>query len=59
MLIALAVIYAGGWAWLAVLTNPHDAFTAGVAPFIIADIVKIAIAAALLPTAQRAIARWR
>ncbi|HEY3056264.1 MAG TPA: biotin transporter BioY [Thermoanaerobaculia bacterium] len=45
MLIALAVIYAGGWAWLAVLTNPRDAFIAGVAPFVVADIVKIAIAA--------------
>ncbi|HEV8658320.1 MAG TPA: biotin transporter BioY [Thermoanaerobaculia bacterium] len=56
MLIALAVIYAGGWAWLALLTNARNAFVAGVAPFVIADVVKIAIAAALLPSAQRLVA---
>jgi biotin transport system substrate-specific component len=57
MLIALAVIYAGGWSWLAILTGARNAFAAGVAPFVIADLVKIAIAATLLPTAQRLIAR--
>lgn len=57
MLIALTVIYAGGWAWLALFTNARDAFITGVAPFVIADIVKIAIAAAMLPYAQRVIAR--
>ncbi len=57
MLIALAVIYAGGWSWLAVLTGARNAFVAGVAPFVLADVVKIAIAAALLPQAQKVIAR--
>jgi biotin transport system substrate-specific component len=57
MLLALAVIYAGGWSWLAAFTGARNAFAAGVAPFIVADIVKIAIAAALLPQAQRVIAR--
>ena len=57
MLLALGVIYAGGWAWLAALTNPSYAFTAGVAPFVLADIVKVGIGAALLPKAQKLIGR--
>ena len=57
MFIALGVIYAGGWSWLAVLTGARQALMAGVAPFVLADIVKIAIAAALLPQAQKLIAR--
>lgn len=57
MLVALGVIYAGGWAWLALLTGARAAFTMGIAPFIVADVVKIALGAATLPFAQRAIAR--
>ena len=57
MLLALGVIYLGGWSWLAALTDARTAFTAGVAPFLVADIVKVAIGAALLPTAQKLIAR--
>lgn len=57
MLIALAVIYAGGFAWLSVLTGAQSAFALGVAPFIAADIVKIAITAALLPQLQRLVVR--
>ena len=57
MLAALAVIYAGGWSWLAALTSPRAAFTAGVAPFVVADIVKIALGAALLPYAQRLVSK--
>lgn len=53
MLLALGVIYLGGWSWLAILTDPRWAFTAGVAPFVLADVVKVAIGAALLPKAQR------
>jgi biotin transport system substrate-specific component len=53
MLLALAVIYLGGWSWLAVLTTPQIAFAKGVAPFVVADIVKVAIGAALLPWALR------
>ncbi|HUP59204.1 MAG TPA: biotin transporter BioY [Thermoanaerobaculia bacterium] len=53
MLLALGVIYLGGWSWLAALTDARYAFTAGVAPFVVADIVKVAIGAALLPKAQR------
>ena len=53
MLVALGVIYLGGWSWLAALTGARNAFAAGVAPFVVADIVKIAIAATLLPTFQK------
>ena len=57
MLLALAVIYVGGWSWLAVLIGAQKAFVAGVAPFVIPDLVKIAVAAAVLPAAQRLITR--
>jgi biotin transport system substrate-specific component len=57
MLLALGVIYLGGWSWLAALTDMRTAFVAGVAPFVVADIVKVAIGAALLPKAQKLIAR--
>lgn len=57
MLLALGVIYLGGWSWLAMLTDPRTAFAAGVAPFVLADIVKVAIGAALLPKAQELVSR--
>lgn len=45
------VILLSGWAWLMVLrSSPVDAFMIGVAPFIVGDIVKILLAAAVLPT---------
>jgi biotin transport system substrate-specific component len=57
MLLALGVIYLGGWSWLATLTDARTAFFAGVAPFVLADIVKVAIGATLLPKAQQLVAR--
>lgn len=57
MLTALAVIYAGGWSWLALLAGPRTAFLMGVEPFVLPDIVKIAIGAALLPQAQKLVAK--
>lgn len=57
MLAALAVAYAGGWSWLAILAGPRAAFTLGITPFVVADIVKITIAAAMLPYAQRLVTR--
>ena len=59
MLVALVTIYAGGWAWLTVLTDARSAFAAGVAPFLVADMVKIALGASLLPYAQKLVARNR
>jgi len=57
MLVALAVIYLGGWSWLAVFAGPKAAWLGGVQPFIVADIIKVAIGASLLPQLQRLIAR--
>ena len=57
MLIALAVIYVGGWSWLAIGFGPRAAFAMGIAPFAIADAIKVIIGAALLPYAQRLVAR--
>jgi biotin transport system substrate-specific component len=53
MLAALGVVYLGGWSWLAVLSGPRNAVSMGVAPFLAADIVKVAVGAALLPQLQR------
>lgn len=50
MAIGSVVILLGGWAWLARFMAPAAAFNAGVAPFLIGDVVKIALAAAVLPT---------
>ncbi|HEX7833357.1 MAG TPA: biotin transporter BioY [Thermoanaerobaculia bacterium] len=56
MLLSLAVIYLGGWSWFAILTDARTAFVSGVAPFVVADIVKVALGAALLPKAQKLVA---
>ncbi len=57
MLVALAVIYLGGWSWLSAFVGGQAAWVAGVRPFILADIVKVAIGAAFLPQLQRMIAK--
>lgn len=52
MAIGSVVIFLGGWAWYAVLTNtpPVAAFKLAVAPFLLGDVIKIALGAAVLPT---------
>ena len=51
MAVGSLVILACGWAWLALLLrSAGDAFRLGVAPFVVGDIIKIALAAAALPT---------
>jgi biotin transport system substrate-specific component len=52
MAIGSAVILLGGLAWFTILTNtpPVAAFKIAVLPFLVGDIVKIALAAAVLPT---------
>ena len=57
MLAALVVIYAGGWSWLVQFAGVRGALAMGVAPFIAADVIKVAIGAALLPYAQRLLSR--
>lgn len=50
MTIGSAVILLAGWAWLSQLMPPAVAYKAGVEPFIIGDIIKIILAAAVLPS---------
>jgi biotin transport system substrate-specific component len=57
MLVALAVIYLGGWSWLAAFTGAKAAWLGGVRPFILADILKVAVGASLLPQLQRLMSR--
>lgn len=59
MTIGLSLIHLGGWAWLVTMVegmSPAAAFAAGSAPFLIGDVVKITLAAALLPALQRFVA---
>ena len=55
----IALIHLGGWAVLATVfgAGPSTAFATGVAPFVLGDAIKIAIATAILPGAQKLIAR--
>jgi biotin transport system substrate-specific component len=52
MAIGSVVILLGGWAWFTILTNtpPVAAFKIAVLPFLAGDVIKIALAAAVLPT---------
>jgi len=52
MAIGSAIIFLGGWAWFAILTNtsPVAAFKLAVLPFLLGDVIKIALGAAVLPT---------
>ena len=47
MLAGLAVVYAFGLMWLALFVPASGLISAGFAPFILGDLVKIALAAAL------------
>jgi biotin transport system substrate-specific component len=49
MLIAEVVILGMGFAWMAYLFGAEKAFAFGVGPFIVTDLVKIALAACLVP----------
>ena len=54
------VVLAGGWAWLAfALGSAAQAFRLGVVPFLAGDVVKIALAAALLPAGWALLRRGR
>jgi biotin transporter BioY len=52
MAIGSVVILLTGWCWLMLITRatPAAAFKIGVAPFLIGDVIKILLAAAVLPT---------
>jgi biotin transport system substrate-specific component len=49
MLVAEVVMMAMGFAWLATLIGADKAWTFGVAPFIVPDLIKVALASALVP----------
>jgi len=54
MLSGLAVIYAGGLAWMVAYTGSFQAAVAqGVVPFVLADVAKAVMAALMLPQAWR------
>jgi biotin transporter BioY len=49
MLAGLAVIFAGGVLWLAMLVGPRAALVTGFYPFIVPDLVKVLGAAGVMP----------
>jgi biotin transport system substrate-specific component len=57
MAVGSVVIILAGWAWLSQFMPAATAFETGVKPFIIGDIVKIVLAAALLPTGWKLLKR--
>ena len=50
ILVGSALILFGGWLGLLRFMTPLQAFAMGVAPFIIGDLIKVALAAAVLPS---------
>jgi biotin transport system substrate-specific component len=61
MLVGLAIIYLGGVSWLAAVFQPSfsAAVAAGLAPFLVLDLAKAAVAAWVLPRAWRLFGRDR
>ncbi len=59
MLAGNAALYAPGLAWLARFVGASQALTLGLYPFIIGDLLKIALAAALLPTGWKVLGKRR
>jgi biotin transport system substrate-specific component len=57
MALGSIVILLGGWAWLTRFFAPATAWAFGVAPFLIGDLIKIALAAAVLPSGWALIKR--
>lgn len=49
MLVAEIVMMAMGFAWLALLIGPEKSWQFGVMPFIVGDLIKVALAASLVP----------
>jgi biotin transport system substrate-specific component len=57
MLVAEAVMLAMGFAWLATIIGAGQAWQFGVAPFILPDLIKVALAAAIVPAVWSVFAR--
>lgn len=57
MLVGVALILAFGFAWLATLIGADKAWQFGVVPFVLADVIKAALAASLIPAVWALFAR--
>ncbi|EXL10121.1 biotin transporter BioY [Aquamicrobium defluvii] len=56
---AEVVMMAMGFAWLALLIGADKAWQFGVMPFIVGDLIKVALAASLVPAVWSIVARFR
>jgi biotin transport system substrate-specific component len=59
MLLGSAIVLAGGWLGFLRFQSPAASFTMGVAPYIPGDLIKVALAAAVLPAGWALIGRRR
>ncbi|MBN2362935.1 biotin transporter BioY [candidate division WOR-3 bacterium] len=57
MITGNAVIYAFGFAWLGIYTGYSRALQIGVLPFVVSDLLKIALASLILPSAWKLVGR--
>lgn len=53
MLVGLAVVYAAGLTWLAAFVPPSSVLAAGLTPFLLGDLVKVALAATVVSALVR------
>jgi biotin transporter BioY len=56
-LLGLLAIHIGGLAQLSILVGPAIAFQAGVLPFLVPDLLKVALAAAAIALLRRPVGR--
>jgi biotin transport system substrate-specific component len=56
---AEVVMMAMGFAWLALLIGADKAWQFGVVPFVVGDLIKVALAASLVPAVWSVLARFR
>ncbi|MBB6012253.1 biotin transport system substrate-specific component [Aquamicrobium lusatiense] len=56
---AEVVMMAMGFAWLALLVGADKAWQFGVVPFVVGDLIKVALAASLVPAVWSILARFR
>jgi biotin transporter BioY len=57
MALAMVPVYLLGALWLAQFTGLAGAFAAGVAPFVLGDVLKVALSVACVGAGRRALAR--
>jgi len=58
-MVAEVVMMAMGFAWLALLIGADKAWQFGVVPFVVGDLIKVALAASLVPAVWSIVARFR